>query len=226
MSEKRREARIRALLPLVRRLARRVHRMVPRADFSDLVGDGSLGSIRAVDGYDPQRGASLEQFAVKVILGAMLNGLRRMDPVSERARRTIRKAERTQYDIAGERGSMPSVAEVTQRHPELGRAACAAYRGSPLSLDAPLPPGETLPIGLGDDPAYITAEQDEREYLRALVESLPERQRRVMLAHYYGRASLRCIGAAWNISSQRASQIHLAAIARLRKALDAPSTRA
>lgn len=226
MIEKRRAARIRSLLPLVHRLARRVHRIVPRADFSDLVGDGSVGVIRAVDSYDPRRGTPLERFAARVIIGAMLNGLRRMDPVSERARRTIRKAEQAQYDIAIERGDMPSAAEVARRHPELGRAVCAAYRGSPLSLDAPLPLGETLPTGLGDDPAYITVEQDERDYLRALVEALPERQRRIMLAHYYGRASLRRIGAAWNISSQRASQIHLAAIARLRKALDASSPRA
>ena len=226
MSEADREARIQALLPVVRALARRVHRMVPRADFSDLVGDGSVGLVRAVDAYDPQRGPSLRQFAARMILGAMLNGLRRMDPVSERARRTIRKAEQVQYSIAIERGSMPAAAEVAQRHPELHRAVCAAYRGSPLSLDAPLPLGETLPVGISDDPAYITVERDEREYLRTLVDALPERQRRIMLAHYYGCASLRRIGAAWNISSQRASQIHLAAIARLRKAFDAPPNRA
>ena len=54
-----REAAIRALLPAVRQLARRVHRMVPSADVDDLVGDGCVGLIRAVDAFDPMRGVPL-----------------------------------------------------------------------------------------------------------------------------------------------------------------------
>ena len=42
-----REERIRRMFPLVKRIARRVKRMVPGFDVEDLIGDGSVGLIRA-----------------------------------------------------------------------------------------------------------------------------------------------------------------------------------
>ena len=47
-----REAQIRELLPLVRRIAKRIHRMVPTMDLDDLIGEGCVGLIRAVDAFD------------------------------------------------------------------------------------------------------------------------------------------------------------------------------
>ena len=89
-----REDAIARLLPLVRRIARRIARLVPGTDLDDLIGDGCVGVIRAVDAFDPALGPSLEQYTRRVAVGAMLNGVRRLDPVSERVRRVIRIAER------------------------------------------------------------------------------------------------------------------------------------
>lgn len=220
-----RERRVEELLPLLRRIARRVNRMVKGSDLGDLIGDGSIGLIRAVDAYDPDRGTSLEAFAGRLILGTMLNGLRRMDSVSERVRHIIRKAERDRYRLAVAIGSMPSASEIARRHPLYERAAYSAYRSLPLSLDSPLPLREHLALDSTCDPASIAAENGERAYLRALVDALPERQRQLVLAHYYGSASLRRIGEALNISSQRASQLHVSAITRLRKKISAAAYR-
>ncbi len=221
MTEEERERRVAALLPLVRRIAQRVHRMVPASDPGDLVGDGSIGLVRAVDSYDDSRGATLRVYAGRLILGTMLNGLRRMDPISERVRLVLRRAEHERYALAVAQGGMPSSDEMQRRHPALERSACSANRGLPLSLDAPLPLGVRYVVDFSRDPAVIAAENDERAYLRALVEALPQRQRSVVLAHYYGSTSLRRIGRDFSISSQRASQLHLAAIARLRKSVRA-----
>ena len=99
-----REAAIRRLFPLVRQIARRVRRMVAGVELDDLVGDGSIGLIRAVDNFDPMRGPTLEHYASRLIAGAMLNGIRRMDPVSERARRAVRDGENERFRIAVARG--------------------------------------------------------------------------------------------------------------------------
>ena len=96
------------MFPVVRGIARRIGRLVPAADIDDLVGDGCVGLIRAVDTYDAARGATLETYARRLVLGTMLNGLRRLDPISERARRTLREADRERLALAQERGSMPS----------------------------------------------------------------------------------------------------------------------
>ena len=48
MSHAFREAAVRELMPVVRQIARRVNRMVPSAELGDLIGDGSVGLLRAV----------------------------------------------------------------------------------------------------------------------------------------------------------------------------------
>jgi RNA polymerase sigma factor FliA len=210
-----REERIRRMFPLVKRIARRVKRMVPGFDVDDLIGDGSVGLIRAVDSFDPARGPTAAQYARRLIAGAMLNGIRRMDPVSERARRTVREGENARYALAMTRGSLPGTNEMEAHTPGYSRAITAAYTGQPLSLDAPLPIGESLSGDWSGDPARICEWRTERAALNALVSGLPARQRDVVLQHYVEGVSLRTIGARMSISPQRVSQLHLAALAKL-----------
>jgi RNA polymerase sigma factor (sigma-70 family) len=48
---------------------------------------------------------------------------------------------------------------------------------------------------------------------------LPERQRRVLALHYDRELSLRAIGRVLDVSPQRVSQLHLLAIAHLRRTM-------
>ncbi len=181
-----REARIRELFPVVRKIARRVRRLVPSVDLDDAIGDGCVGLIRAVDQFDPSRGPSLEQYARRVIAGAMLNGVRRMDPVSERARRAVREGETTRYRIAIDRGSVPSVEEIDGLHPGFARAVLATHRSQPLSLDAPLPDGESL----GGDWASDVANK-------------VEPRRAVKIAHSWAVENRALVGGHFKIAHQR-----------------------
>ncbi len=216
-----RERDIRALLPLVRRAAARLKRLVPSLDLDDLVGDGSIGLIRAVDSFDPHRGPTLEQYARRLILGAMLNGVRRMDPVSERARRLARDGENHRYGAEAQRGGVPSRAETERAFPGYIRALAATRWGQPLSLDAPLPEGERLGFDWSGDPASIVERRAGDAALCALVDGLSPRQRAVVLQHYYAGRSLRAIGRRLAISPQRTSQLHRRAIDLLRARADA-----
>jgi RNA polymerase sigma factor for flagellar operon FliA len=216
-----REELIRDFLPLVKKIARRIKRLVPGYDLDDLIGDGSIGLIRAVDSYDPLRGPALEHYARRLIAGAMLNGIRRMDPVSERARRALRDGERQRYTIALTRGSLPELAEIESLCPGFERARAAVHRGAPLSLDAPLPERERLSDDWSGDPARVSERTQADDALRAVVDALPARQREVVMQHYYAGRSLRAIGRCLCISPQRASQLHLMAIQSLRKSAHA-----
>ncbi len=213
-----REELVRALLPLVRKVARRLRRLVPSFDVDDLVGDGSIGLLRAVDSFDPRRGTRLEEYARRLIIGAMLNGIRRMDPVSERSRRIVRDGENTRYTVAAAEGAVPTMREMERRCPGYARALRAAHRGQPLSLDAPLPLGEAVASDWSDDPAQIVERRAESARLAALLDGLPLRHRQIVLMHYYCGNSLRSIGRRLSISPQRASQLHLSAIEKLKRA--------
>jgi RNA polymerase sigma factor (sigma-70 family) len=215
-----RELTIRRLLPMVRRVARRVVRLVPGSDLDDLIGDGCVGLLRAVDAYDPTVGPSIDHYARRVVLGAMLNGIRRLDPVSERVRRIVRLAERERYAIAAETGELPTMAALERGRPALARARMHAHRGSPLSLDAPLPLDIAPPGGdPAADPAHVTVANDERARIGNAIRALPPRQRALVLAHYFDERPLRAISDEMRVSPQRVSQLHLAAIGRMRRDL-------
>jgi len=216
-----RDARIRALFPLVRHIARRVHRVVGAAELDDLIGDGSLGLVRAVDAFDVHRGP-LEPYARRLILGAMLNGLRRRDPVSERSRRIVRRADARRFALAQERGTLPAFGELERDDPGLRRARVAAYRQAALSLDAPLPPGEQRPAAGGTEPAQEAVARVQARELQAAIALLPERQRRILALHYGRDLSLHAIGDRLRVSPQRVSQLHLCALAELRRTMPAP----
>ncbi|MDQ2681718.1 MAG: sigma-70 family RNA polymerase sigma factor [Candidatus Eremiobacteraeota bacterium] len=223
MSEHRdeRETKIRSLLPLVRRIARRINVIVAGSEIDDLIGDGCIGLIRAVDSFDPTRGPTLEHYAGKIVAGMMLNGLRRLDPVSERVRREIREADAERYRLACSRGELPSAREMEERRPALRRANAHVHRYVPLSLDAPLPETEFVRADWNADPARIAGDRSEHSRVRAALETLSPRQRKIVALHYFGDVPLRAIGQCMNISAQRASQLHLGAIAKLRKQFDA-----
>ncbi|HKU68504.1 MAG TPA: sigma-70 family RNA polymerase sigma factor [Candidatus Baltobacteraceae bacterium] len=214
-----REAQIRDLFPLVKKIARRVHRLIPGSDVDDLVGEGSLGLIRAVDSFDASRGTSLAHYAARLISGAMLNGLRKIDPVSERVRREVREADRERYALATQLGEMPTQQQMEERRPALRRAVMHAHRYTPLSLDEKLPMGERVSVDWEADPGAIAAASDERACVRAALHRLSPRQRHVVALHYFRGKSLHQIGEALAISPQRASQLHQAAMKNLRKVL-------
>ena len=216
MTRAKREETIDALLPLVRQIARRVSRVIGAADLDDLIGDGSVGLIRAVDTYDSARGTTQETYARTLIAGAMLNGLRRLDPVSERVRRTLRRAEEKRFTVAQERGTLPTFAELERTDPPLRRARTAAHRQAALSLDAPLPSGADALTDWSTEPAQAVAARDERCRLQEAVALLPERQRRILALHYASDLTLHAIGSAMRVSPQRVSQLHLCALQRLR----------
>jgi RNA polymerase sigma factor for flagellar operon FliA len=105
------------------------------------------------------------------------------------------------------------------RYPGLTRARADAHRGSPLSLDAPLPPEAGCAPNGGGDPADIVVANAERRRIRAAIERLPQRQRAIVLAHYFGEHALRTLSDEMRVSPQRVSQLHVAAIERMRRTL-------
>jgi RNA polymerase sigma factor for flagellar operon FliA len=219
MSDDVREAEIRRLFPIVRAIARRVARLVPTADLDDLIGDGSVGLIRAVDTFDATRGVTVETYARRLVIGAILNGLRRLDPVSERVRRTLRKAEAERYALAQERGTFPAYAELERADGKLQHARAIAHTLAAVSIDLPSVARGTVLADETADPARHYGAIDARRELARAIDALPERQRRVVAMHYYGEVPLRRLSRTLAISPQRASQLHLSALRTLRTSL-------
>jgi RNA polymerase sigma factor (sigma-70 family) len=219
MTEEERKEAILSLLPMARKMARAVARFAKGADFDDCFSDGCLGVMRAVDTFDPTRGVLLHRYARPIIAGSILNGLRDRDPVSEVVRRTMRRAQKLRYDMANDRGELPSMKEMEEIMPELHTARVKAHRGVEVSLDAPLPPGELVPSDWSDDPSRVVERREQARRVREMVEKLPDRMRTVISEHYYKNTKTQAISAQLGVTPQRVSQLHHAALEQLRQKL-------
>ena len=219
-----------AAMPMVRRLAAGILRRLP-AHFTadDLIGDGCLGLLRAIDRFDPAHGISFEVWAARIVRGAMLNGLRRMDIIPERVRRDARTLDAARWRLAQHAGAAPSdvaaAADAGLNGKKLDAVLLALRRAIPVSLDAPLQLsensatlGERLPAE-GIDPAQHAVVQSVRAAVMQAVRTLPAREQHILAAFYAGERTFRAIGGKLGISKQRVSQIHGRAISTLRTRL-------
>ena len=191
--------------------------MVPNAEHEELLGDGYLAIVRAVDRYDAAQGIPLEGFAAKVIIGAMLNALRRRDPVGERARRVLRAVERERFVLAVAEGAMPNERVLEERFPLYRSSAAEVARRNPLSLDNPLPIGRRIPVDWGGDPAMAVVYRDRVRRLYRELGSLSLRQYDLIVRYYLRGETLTTVGAEMGITRQRASQLHVRALQRLKR---------
>lgn len=72
---------VEAYLPLLRTIAQRLHKRLPRlVDVEDLVNEGAFGLMEAVNSYDPSKPNSFATFCSKRVYGAIIDHLRTMDP--------------------------------------------------------------------------------------------------------------------------------------------------
>jgi RNA polymerase sigma-B factor len=137
-----REALVQRYMPLARNLARRYGRS--SAPFEDLLQVASLGLLKALDRFDPERGHAFPSFAVPTILGEMRRYFRDSGwsvhvprGVQERAL----KVRDAQEHIAGERGHAPTVRQLAEYleldTEEIVDALQAIRSYETLSLDAP-----------------------------------------------------------------------------------------
>jgi len=113
------------------------------AQMDDLIAEGNVGLIRAVERFDPARGVKFSTFALKHIEGAMRSSLGKTGSavtMPGRIRSAARRWIREQRDLQSSTGFIPSAAEVAQslgmKGDEAQRACDAAKVLDATSTDA------------------------------------------------------------------------------------------
>jgi RNA polymerase sigma factor for flagellar operon FliA len=221
--------RIVAGLPFVESLARRMAASMPNSiDISDLVQDGVLGLIDAAHRFDEARGIKFETFAERRVRGAMIDALRK-DAWPRGVRRQRRELDAAREALRRELGHEPSMADLAARvGSDEKRLSRTIVRINTIEATSPLATGEhldesSLPTALvpsepeATDAAYERTET--RDRVRAAIQALPWRERKVIALYYYGEVTMKQIGAEIGVNESRVSQLHARAIRRLRDSL-------
>jgi RNA polymerase sigma-B factor len=216
-----RDALVQRFMPLTRSLARRYNRS--SEPFEDLLQVASLGLLKALDRFDPQRGHPFASFAVPTILGEMRRYFRDCGwsvhvPRGDQERAL--KVRDAQERFARERGRAPTVNQLAE-YLELDteqviNALQAVQAYESLSLDAPRPGAEDGVMTYGD----AVGQEDERYELIELdatvvaaLEHIPARERKMLHMRFVEDLTQTEIAARVGISQMQVSRL-------LRRSLD------
>jgi RNA polymerase sigma-B factor len=215
-------------LPLARQLARRYQR--PNEPLDDLVQVASIGLVKAIDRYDPERGTAFSSYAVPTILGELKRYFRDSGwavHVPRGMQERVMRLNQAIGKLSRELGHSPSAAELADAmdlpREEVLEAMEAAVAYDAASLDAPRG---------GDDEAesYADAlgEEDERfeliEYSAAIaptLKALPERDRLVLHLRFVEDLTQSEIAERIGVSQMHVSRLIRRALTRLRTVADA-----
>lgn len=224
-----RDALVEQYLPLVRHVAARLPvAMPPGFDRDDLFGAGTIGLVHAAETWDPLRGASFKTFAFTAVRGAMLDELRRIDPLPRPRRDRLRRMRRASAELRAELDRTPTLEEIAarigadprdlQEDVELLRVTRVASLDELRALDTnELAPDVAVLDAPG--PADLAEHQDLVDRVAEAIGLLPDPDRRVTVLYHHEGLYLKEIGVLLGISESRVCQILGRAHDRLRRAV-------
>ena len=232
-----REALVERFLPLARQLARRYQRGGEPLD--DLVQVASLGLLKAIDRFDPQRETAFSSFAVPTILGELKRHFRdkgwsvrvprdlqelavKVDRVGEQMRRELGRAP-TPAEIAESIGvDRPSRCSRRARRPAptaRSRSTARATRTTRTATASPTSSASRTPASrVAEDAATV----------ERLMRVLTDREREVLRLRFEEDLTQSEIGARVGVSQMHVSRLIRQSVARLREVAEAggPARRA
>ncbi len=209
--------------PYVRSLAATVRKQFSSSlDLEDLMSYGQVGLLEAAERFDPKVGANFLTFAHYRIKGAIFDGLRKMGVLRGGDARNSYMEERaaaflgnlSDRDTGGgnRRGSIDDdVRDISDAVTGLAMVFATGMEAAD-GLGAPddsLPPDQRIEL------------EQTRARVRAAIEELPEKERKLLQGYYFQGKTLEEAGAEIGQSKSWASRLHARAIEKLKEVLAA-----
>lgn len=224
------EANLRLVVSIARAYSKRT-----TLPFLDLIQEGNVGLMRAVDKFKPERGERLASFAswyIREAIKRAVNEQARLVRLPSHLAGVLRRVEKVTRELTQELGRAPGHDEIAQAaNLSLSQLEDALRVGAqPLSLEAPTGEGDDsselgdLIASDGEDSEDSVARGQLREELARALDGLSEREKAVLQMRFGvgaakadGPRSLEDIGRELKVSSERVHRLEVRALRKLRR---------
>ena len=196
-------------LPFARIMAAKLYRdrHSPEFEFDDYLQYATIGMMEAMERYNHKGEASFKTYATLRISGEILDGIERLSERQQQIANYKRlRDERNASLASGKKGNA---------FEQLAEIAIALALGHILDEVSSITGEEPSQA----DDHYRSLEMRQlRDYLVALVEQLPERERLVIKYNYFNHIPFDTVAQQWGVTRGRIAQLHRSALERLRQA--------
>ena len=194
-------------------------------EYDDLVGYGTFGLIDAIDKFDYTKGNKFETYASLRIRGAILDQIRKMDWIPRSIRQKQRKIENAYQNLETKFGRNITDGDVAEELnlsiEELEDWQNQTNITNIISLDEFLEQGSESKTDqyfatTFEQPDRIVEQNELKDILARTLDTLTEKEKRVIVLYYYEGLTLKEISKILEVSESRISQLHTKALQKLK----------
>lgn len=197
------------------------------AQVDDIVSEGILTLLSAVEKFDPTRGIKFETYISKRIRGMVIDLARKQDWLPRNIRKRTKEIDKAISLLSNQLGRFPTDREIADL---LGISPSKYYKdiasvalSNILSLDALMDVGERdghpfemHAANAAEQPEAVLQDRELQETLAEGIKSLRENEQIVLSLYYEKNLHMKEISQVLDVSEPRVSQIHARAIQKLR----------
>jgi RNA polymerase sigma factor FliA len=229
-----RNASLLAMLPIVKRIALKIRKHLPaHVEVDDLYAYGLLGLIDAVAKFDVSKRVKFGSYARHRVRGAILDGLRTADPATRELRQKNNAIQKLYRELEVKVGrpvhddemAAASGMNLAQWYRTLNEVHSAGLDCGSRVLSAG--PTVRLPstdpeflIDGNENPFDLCYRREQRDILDRALSHLRGRQRQIISLRYEWEMTMKQIAQLMGVDESRISQLHSAALGRLKASMD------
>lgn len=215
-------------IPLVRQIAKRMWNVYSGfAQLDDVIHEGVFVIMTALDRYDTEKCVKFQSFVAKRLRGMVIDLAREQDWLTRGSRKLAKDIERMTDQLYRELCRMPTEEEIAaalhitpkRYYEELQKIDLFNV----ISLDVVMEESEentwrnSVPRSSEEgEPEKQYLNQEMKDYLKEGIKALGDKEKLVVSLYYEQELSIKEIAKILEVSKPRVSQIHMAAIKKLR----------